>query len=80
MNTAVSLDKLSAANLIPMDQLLESMPRIEVSETDETKVLHGNQIRGESNAEFARIFNKKGEFIAVASLENGWVRPRLVLT
>jgi tRNA pseudouridine55 synthase len=80
MDTAVSLDKLSAANLIPLDQLLGSMPRIEVSETDETKVLHGNQIRGESNAEFARIFNKKGEFIAVASLENGWVRPRLVLT
>ena len=33
-----------------------------------------------TDAEFARIFNKKGEFIAVASLENGWVRPRLVLT
>jgi len=80
IETAVPSGRLSAADLIPMDHLLESMPRIEVSETDETKVLHGNQIRGEINAEFARIFNKKGEFIAVASLENGWVRPRLVLT
>src|SRR4029079_8520928 len=32
MDAAVSLDKLSAANLIPLDHLLESMPRIEVSE------------------------------------------------
>ena len=77
---AVRLDSLSAADLIPMDQLLASMPRIEVSETDETKVLHGNQIPGDVNAKFARIFNKKGEFLAVASVENGWVRPRLVLT
>ena len=77
---AVRLDSLSAAELIPMDQLLPSMPRIEVSESDETKVLHGNPIHSDIDAGFARIFNKKGEFLAVASVENGWVRPRLVLT
>ncbi len=43
-------------------------------------MLHGNEFAGEAIAPFARIFNKKGEFIAVAAIENGWVRPRLVLT
>ena len=77
---AVPLDHATASNLISMDRLLTSWPRIDVSETDETKVVHGNQIRGDCAGDFARIFNKKGEFIAVASVESGWVRPRLVLT
>jgi tRNA pseudouridine55 synthase len=77
---AVQLNQVSCGDLIPMERLLESMPRLEVSESDEAKVLHGNQIRGEADAEFARIFNKKGQFLAVASIERGWVRPRLVLT
>jgi tRNA pseudouridine55 synthase len=77
---AVELDKVSPANLIAMEHLLGSMPRIEVSDSDEKKVMHGNQIRAEGSAPLARIFNKKGEFIAVASVENGWVHPRLVLT
>jgi len=77
---AVPLDRAAASNLISMDRLLTSWPRIDVSETDEVKVVHGNQIRGDCAGDFARIFNKKGEFIAVASVESGWVRPRLVLT
>ena len=54
--------------------------RIDVSESEELKIVHGNSIRGEGSAEFARIFNKRGQFVAVASVENGWVHPRLVLT
>lgn len=77
---AVPLDLLSGRDLIPLDQLLGSWPRIEVEGIDEDRVLHGNQIPGEGSAQFARIFNKKGEFLAVAAVENGWVRPRLVLT
>ena len=77
---AVPLNTVLAADLVSMERLLDFMPRIEVSEADERKVAHGNEFRGEGNDEYARIFNKKGEFIAVASVENGWVRPRLVLT
>jgi tRNA pseudouridine55 synthase len=77
---AVPLDGISAADLIPMDRLLPSIPRIDVSESDEAKIVHGNSIRAEAAAEFARIFNKRGQFVAVASVENGWVHPRLVLT
>ena len=80
---AVELGKLSASDLISVDRLVEFMRRIEVSGVDESKVAHGNPIRVESEpapSRLARIFNKKGQFIAVASVENGWVLPRLVLT
>lgn len=77
---AVPLQSLSGSNLIPMEVLLGSWPCIEVSGVEEQKVSHGNQIPCGASGEYARIFNKKGEFIAVAILENGWVVPRLVLT
>jgi tRNA pseudouridine55 synthase len=77
---AIPLDRVTAADVIPIENLLESWPRVDVSDTDEQKVRHGNQIPCEAKAEFARIFNKRGEFLAVAAIENGWGRPRLVLT
>ena len=80
LRNAVPLDRCSVENVVPIENLLGSMPLIEVSGQEETRVLHGNEISGGPNAPFARIFNKKGEFIAVASVENGWVRPKLVLT
>jgi tRNA pseudouridine55 synthase len=80
VDRAIPLTQVSTSDLIPMDRLLESMPRIEVSEKDEIKVRHGNQIRAAEEGPFARIFNKQGEFLAVASVENGWARPRVVLT
>jgi tRNA pseudouridine55 synthase len=80
IENAVKLHEIGEENMISMDHLLTSWPRIEVSEADEARVVHGNEIRAESTARFARIFNKKGDFIALASVQSGWVRPRLVLT
>jgi tRNA pseudouridine55 synthase len=80
IRNAVGLDKLSRADVISLDQLLAFMSTIEVSGEAETRVAHGNPIRSEAAGPFARILNKKGEFIAVAFIENGWARPRLVLT
>jgi tRNA pseudouridine55 synthase len=77
---AVALDRLQASDLIPLERLLESWPTIEVSGLEEDRVRHGNAIRSEVAANFARIFNKKGEFIAIASIENDLASPRLVLT
>jgi tRNA pseudouridine55 synthase len=78
---SVPLDRAAESDLIPMDRLLPSMPRIEVSGPDEVRVRHGNPVNAGSGLEpFARIFNKQGEFIAVASVENGLAHPRLVLT
>ena len=80
IENAEPLDTCSASGIIPIESLLSSLPMIEVSGTEETRVLHGNEIQTAVDAPLARIFNKKGEFIAVAAVENGWVRPRLVLT
>jgi tRNA pseudouridine55 synthase len=80
IENAEPLDICSASDIIPIESLLSSVPVIEVSETEETRVLHGNEIQSSVDGPLARIFNKKGEFIAVATVENGWVRPRLVLT
>jgi len=77
---ARALDRITAADLIPMNRLPSSWPSIEVSETEETRVVHGNHIRSECAGNLARILNKRGEFIAVASVESGWAHPRLVLT
>jgi tRNA pseudouridine55 synthase len=80
IENAVKLEHIEERKLVSIDCLLSSWPRIEVSDADEVKVVHGNEIRGVSSGDFARIFNKKGEFIALASVQSGWVRPRLVLT
>lgn len=77
---AIPLARVSAADIRPMEKLLESLPRVDVSDVDEERVRHGNQIPCEAQGQFARIFNKRGEFLAVAVIENGFVHPRLVLT
>lgn len=80
IDQAAKLEEIAIQDLIPIDHLLESWPRIDVEGADENRVVHGNRIAGAAEGQFARIFNKKGEFLAVAAVENGWVRPRVVLT
>jgi tRNA pseudouridine55 synthase len=80
IDRAVALDRVSGQDLIAIESLMPSVPRVEVSGEDEVRIAHGNPIRSEEHAALARIFNKRSEFIAVATIENGWARPRLVLT
>ena len=77
---AVPLAEVTTAHVIPLEQLLQELPTIEISELEEDRVAHGNAFRWESTDGFARIFNKKGEFLAVAAVESGWAHPRIVLT
>ena len=75
---AVGLEEATLDDVMPLDQLLTGWPRIEVSGDEERRVTHGNAIRAEVSG-LARIFNKKGELLALAAMENGWVRPKVVL-
>ena len=78
---AISLDKTTAGNVVPLKVLLPELPRLVVEgETEEDRVRHGNAVPVELPAGLVRIFNKKGEFLAVASVESGWAHPRVVLT
>jgi tRNA pseudouridine55 synthase len=74
------LDRISASDVIPMENLLEDWPRIDVDGDQEVRVAHGNPVLCAIDAPRARIFNKKGEFIAVGEIESGWAHPRVVLT
>jgi tRNA pseudouridine55 synthase len=78
---AVPIGEGLAARIVPLDDLLPNLPRIEIEgELAEDRVLHGNPVETDQPAGHARIFNKKGEFLAVAAIENGWAHPRVVLT
>ena len=78
---AVPLEQATAENIVPLEDLLPRLPRIEIeNELSENRVRHGNAFQTELAPGLACIFNKKGEFLAVAAIENGWAHPRVVLT
>jgi tRNA pseudouridine55 synthase len=81
IDRAVSLEAATAADIVPLDDLLPGLPRIDIDgELTEDRVRHGNPVQTELPGGLARIFNKQGEFLAVAAIENGWAHPRVVLT
>ena len=78
---AVKLEAFTDADVIPVERLFGAWPQIQISPPDESKVMHGNPVPGPvGDRQWACIFNKRGEFLAVGLLENGWVHPRVVLT
>jgi tRNA pseudouridine55 synthase len=80
IDDAVPAGEGLADEIIPLENLLPSLPRIDIEgELAEDRVLHGNPVETAHPAGLARIFNKKGEFLAVAAVENGWAHPRVVL-
>lgn len=80
LDQARPLEEISPADVIPMEALLGDWPRLDVSGEDETRVGHGNPVGCSIDAPATRIFNKKGEFIAIGKIESGWAHPRVVLT
>jgi len=80
VDKAVPLPLAAATDILPLKDLLADFSRIDIDgELEETRVRHGNPIAVKLPDGMARIFNKKGEFLAVASIENGWALPRVVL-
>ena len=79
---AVTLDAVTPDHVIPLEHLLVTLPLITTrDDAEETRIRHGNPLQApETDAGLARIFNKKGEFLAVALIESGWAHPRVVLT
>lgn len=78
---AVSFDSAAERDVIPLETLLGHWLPVEVADSEQPRIAHGNPVRGpEGPRQYARILNKKGEFLAVGVLENGWVHPRVVLT
>jgi tRNA pseudouridine55 synthase len=81
IENAVPLDRATANDVIPMENLLIEFPLMTVGdELEEDRIRHGNPVPSRLDRGLARIFNKEGEFLAVAFVESGWARPKLVLT
>jgi len=78
---AVQLEAVTEGKVVPLEALLTELPLIEIEgETEEDRVRHGNPFETDRPRGLTRIFNKQGEFLAVAAVENGWAHPRVVLT
>ena len=77
---AVVMEKAGASNIKQLDKLFLHWPMLIVSGLEERRVRKGNPIPADEINGFARIFNNQGEFLAVAAVESGWARPRVVLT
>lgn len=81
VEAAIRLDDVDPNKIVPLEALLTELPRIEIEgELEEYRVRHGNPLPTDLPNGLARIFNKEGEFLAVAYIENGWAHPRVVLT
>ncbi len=78
---AVRLEAVTETAVIPLERLLDTWPQVSVDDHQIPRIAHGNPVPAPQAArQFARILNKRGEFLAVGVLENGWVRPKVVLT
>ena len=78
---AIGLEALAESCVMPLERLLSGWPQVDVDDDQIDRIAHGNPVPAPPGArQFARILNKRGEFLAVGVLENGWVRPKVVLT
>jgi hypothetical protein len=74
------MESAGASDITPLDKLFLHWPTRIVSGLEERRVRQGNPIPSEETKGFVRILNNQGEFLAVAAVESGWARPRVVLT
>ena len=77
---AVVMEQAGASHITGLDKLFLHWPTLMVSGLEERRVRKGNPIPAHEGNGFARILNNQGEFLAVAAVESGWARPRVVLT
>jgi tRNA pseudouridine55 synthase len=83
---AVAMETANASNVRNMENLFLQWPSLIVSGLEERRVRQGNPIpavpafSAVGASGFTRILNNQGEFLAVAEVESGWARPRVVLT
>ena len=84
VESAVSLDRLSPAALIPPRGVLADLPAVELDEAGRNDVAHGRAVVDGGNAGKrvtgdAVALMVGGDLVAVARAEDGWLRPTVVL-
>ncbi len=79
IDQAIAPDDASWEHVIPPEQLMSDLARMDVGPEAENRIRHGLPIPTEHEGSPLRIFNKKGELIAIAAIERGWALPQVVL-
>ena len=76
---AIGPDAASWNDVIPPEQLMADLARIDVGPELEILIRNGRAIPCDQERSPLRIFNKKGQLIAIAALDRGWAHPQVVL-
>jgi tRNA pseudouridine55 synthase len=84
VESAVSLEQLGPAALMPPARVLGAMPAVSLSESEVEAVRHGRPVvdsgeAGKRGSGEAVALLETGELIAVARADAGWLRPMVVL-
>ncbi len=76
---AIGPEDASWDDVIPPEQLMSNLARIEVGPQFEKSIRNGRAIPTDQDRSPLRIFNKKSQLIAIAAIERGWAHPQVVL-
>ena len=76
---AIGPEDASRDDVVSPEQLMSDLSRIEVGFEFEKSIRNGQAIPTEEQRSPLRIFNKKGQLIAIAAIERGWAHPQVVL-
>ncbi|MDQ3427201.1 MAG: tRNA pseudouridine(55) synthase TruB [Gemmatimonadota bacterium] len=80
---AVSLDCLSAADLLPASRVLEHLPALQLDEADRRAVAHGRAVVGSApsqpRGDGMVALLADGDVVAIAQEADGLLQPRVVL-
>ncbi len=79
LEQAISLEDASWDKVIPPERLMDTLARIEIEPKLENQLRHGRAVPTDQERSPLRIFNKKGQLMAIATVEMGWAHPRVVL-
>lgn len=84
VENAVSLERLSAAALVPPRDVLGDLPAVDLDQTARKDVAHGRAVpdgraAGQRGSGAAVALLAAGELVAMARAEDGWLHPTVVL-
>lgn len=80
VDDAEPLDRITAEALRPAAEILRHLPALELDAEARAAVVHGRAVAGAAEREAGEVVLLDGaELVAVARVENGWLKPTVVL-
>ncbi len=80
VDDAEPLDRITAEVLRPAADILRHLPALELDAEARAAVVHGRAVAGGGEREAGEVVLLDGaELVAVARVENGWLKPTVVL-